>query len=69
LLLFKKNNVIIGEAKTTPIINKEKYASSINEFYNRDPEEFFKKHGLTQLVIGIQHFLQYNTMIHGGLIR
>jgi len=62
----KKNKIIVGEAKTTSIVNKEKYASSVDEFYNGDPDSFFRKHGLSQLANSIKEIIQYGKLIDNG---
>ena len=60
------NKIIVGEAKTTSIINKEKYASSIDEFYSGDAAPFYKKHGLTQLAESLKRIIQYGKLIDKG---
>lgn len=60
------NKILIGEAKTTSLINDEKYAEDLNEFYNNKPDKFFEKHGLFQLVVSIKNLLEYGKIFDNG---
>ena len=64
-----KNKIIIGQAKTTSIINREKYAEDLDEFYNGNADNFFIRHGLFQLVKSIEDILKYGKLIDNSIPR
>ncbi len=63
IYIRKRNKIIVAELKTTRIVNKEKYASSIDNFYDQDREKFFKKHGLKQLANSVRNLIRYGKII------
>lgn len=58
--------ILIGEAKTTSLINREKYAEDLNEFYDNKPDKFFDKHGLFQIVSSIRNLIDHGRIIDSG---
>jgi len=67
IYIKSKNKIIIGQAKSTSIINKEKYAEDLNKFYGGRPNKFFEKHGLFQLVRSIREIIDYGKLIDNSI--
>ena len=58
IYIQKNKRLLIGEVKSSGISSKSKYGETVTDLYNNDREEFFKTHGLNQLVRNIENLFQ-----------
>jgi len=62
-LYFRQNNrILIGEAKSGNVYDKEKYSGDLNRFYKQNRDSFFKNFGVKQLAESIIELDRIHTL-------
>lgn len=62
-----QNKLVIGEIKSAPLYDKEKYSQSPDEFYMGNRQEFFEKFGVIKVVEAIQNLNELSDYIPNHL--
>lgn len=53
----QNKKILLGEVKSSGIPSKSKYGENLSEFYGNDRANFFKIHGLNQLITNLNNLL------------